>query len=183
MNPLKKLFRLKDSFLNLSLVLPFGAQSQEANVRICKLLIQFLLVPIMTSLPLTLTMANINLLSRLTLNYQDLRSATNRSTLFSRLNCVKADVVCLQETHSTSVAEFASWVETESLSGNNNLNYSFLSSPGCTHSSGVAILFKPSLKMERFSGDDDGRMLTAEFSSLTRNQIPIPSYQYIWPKP
>ena len=65
-----------------------------------------------------------NSFSILTLNIQGLRAAQNRSTLFSWLNCVKADIICLQETHSTSAAEFESWVQTESDNGNNLRRYS-----------------------------------------------------------
>lgn len=105
-------------------------------------------------------------ISLLTLNVQGLRFPRNRSTLFSWLNCVKADIVCLQETHSISSAEFSSWVAAESRAGNNLLQYSCLSSPGSHRSAGVAILFSSSLTVAHSFTDNNGRFLIAQFSSL-----------------
>ena len=51
-----------------------------------------------------LTMANNTRI--LTLNVQGLRDLNNRLVFVQWLNCVKPDIVCLQETHSTSIAEF-----------------------------------------------------------------------------
>lgn len=110
-----------------------------------------------------------NPISVLTLNVQGLRSSNHRASLFSWLSCVKADIVCLQETHSVSSDEFSSWVNAESVSGNNLFHYSSLSSPGSTRSSGVAILFSPSFKVENFSADNTGRLLVVTFSSLEVN--------------
>ena len=56
------------------------------------------------------TTINYNNLSILTLNCQGLRDMITRNALFSWLNFVKADIICLQETHSTSIDEFVSWV-------------------------------------------------------------------------
>ena len=109
-------------------------------------------------------MENNNSISVLTLNIQGLRSPSNRSTLFSWLNCVKADVICLQETHSTSVDEFINWISFESDHGNNLQHYSVVSSPGSARSSGVAILYKPSLKLEYSFCDDAGRLVVAHLS-------------------
>jgi exonuclease III len=69
-------------------------------------------------------------LSILILNIQGLRAPNHCTTLFSWLNCVQADIICLQEPHSTSVAEFESWVLFETNSGNNLQQYSIISSPG-----------------------------------------------------
>ncbi len=41
---------------------------------------------------------------------------------FSWLNCVKPDIVCLQQMHSTSKAEFDSWVAHETSSSDNIQN-------------------------------------------------------------
>ncbi len=78
-------------------------------------------------------MANVNFsnsLSLLTFNCQGLRDSSKRTMLFSWLNCVKPDIICLQETHSISQDEFLSWVAHESNSGNNLQRYSVVSSPG-----------------------------------------------------
>ncbi|CAB4039631.1 Hypothetical predicted protein, partial [Paramuricea clavata] len=99
-----------------------------------------------------------NSVSILTLN---VRAPNNRSTLFSWLNCIKADIICPQETHSTSADEFASWVRSESDNGNNLQCYSVVSSPGSAHSSGVAILYKP-LKLATSFTDDVGRFMIAQ---------------------
>ena len=55
----------------------------------------------------------------ITLNIQGLRNVRNRKTLFSWLNCAKPDIICLQETHSTSEDEFKAWVTTETTDNNN----------------------------------------------------------------
>jgi exonuclease III len=108
-------------------------------------------------------MANSNL-SILTLNVQGLRSELNRTTLFSWLNCVKADIICLQETHSISCEEFDSWIRLESEHGNNLQNYSVVSLPGSHRSSGVAILYKSSVKLVHSVIDNAGRLVIGHFS-------------------
>ena len=100
----------------------------------------------------------------LTLNVQGLRNATNRRTLFSWLNCVKPDVVALQETHSVSEEEFVCWVNTESRDGNNLQDYSVISSPGSTRSFGVAILYRLCLSIQSFHKDSHGRLLQVCFT-------------------
>ena len=62
-----------------------------------------------------------NDLTIITLNVQGLRNHTHRTTLFSWLNCVKADIICLQETHSSSCDESISGIQSESYSGNNTV--------------------------------------------------------------
>ncbi|CAB4027659.1 Hypothetical predicted protein [Paramuricea clavata] len=111
-------------------------------------------------------MENNNSISILMLNIQGLRALSNRSTLFSWLNCMKADVICLQETHSTSADEFTNWIRYESDHGNNLQRYSVVSSPGSARSSGVASLYKPSLKLEYSFCDDDGRLVVAHLSDV-----------------
>ncbi len=93
---------------------------------------------------------NLNLvsLSFLSLNCQGLRDVFERSAFFSWFACVKADVICLQEMHSTSSDEFLSWVSSQSDSGNNPLKYSVVSSPGTPRSCGVAVLFHPCLRVD-----------------------------------
>ena len=63
-----------------------------------------------------------NSLSLLTLNCQALRDPNKCTVHFSWLNCVKPDIVCLQQMHSTSKAEFDSWVAHETSSSDNIQN-------------------------------------------------------------
>ena len=102
-----------------------------------------------------------------------LRSAENCLTLFSWLNCVKADFICLQETHSTSAAEFLSWVKAESEMSNNLQNYSVLSLPGSLRSSGVAILFRPTFKLVSSHIGNNGRVIIAQFSDISGDPAPF----------
>ena len=110
---------------------------------------------------------NLNLvsLSVLSLNCQGLGDASKWSAFFSWLVCVKPDVICLQETHSTSSDEFVSWVSSQSDSGNNPLTYSVVSSPGTPRSCGVAVLFRPCLQVDQHYSDVDGHLQVIEFSS------------------
>lgn len=66
------------------------------------------------------------------------------------------DVVCLQETHCISPAECSSWF---SSSG-----FSFVLSPGSTHSCGNIVLFRPSLSLVNSWCDADGCFVQCEFS-------------------
>ncbi|CAB3997114.1 Hypothetical predicted protein [Paramuricea clavata] len=93
-----------------------------------------------------------------------LRDQAKRNALFSWLNCVKADVVCLQETHSISRDEFVTWVSLESDAANNLQHYSVLSSPGSLCSRGIAVLYKPSLSVDAEIFDDIGRLQVIKFS-------------------
>ena len=82
------------------------------------------------------------------------------------MNCVKADIVCLQETHSSSRDEFISWVQSESDSGNNRQSYAILSSPGSLRSAGVAILYRPSVSVKLVKCDDHGRFITVRAAAV-----------------
>ncbi|CAB4034893.1 Hypothetical predicted protein, partial [Paramuricea clavata] len=103
-------------------------------------------------------------LSILTLNVQGLHSEINLTTLFSWLDCVKADIIYHQETHSISSDEFDSWVRLETEYGNNLQNYSVVSLPGSHCSSAVAILYKPSVKLVHSDIYDAGHLVIAHFS-------------------
>lgn len=118
-------------------------------------------------------MANINnnTLSVLTLNCQGLRDPAKRTVLFSWLSCIKADVVCLQETHCISQDEFVSWVSSESAVDNNCEQYSVLSSPGTVRSRGVAILYRPSLSVDCEVLDDQGRLQVVTFSICSSDSV------------
>jgi exonuclease III len=106
---------------------------------------------------------NMNNLSILTLNCQGLRALDNRNVLSSWLNCVKPDIVCLQETHSTFQDAFLSWVSTETVNNNNYQQYAVVSSPGRVRSCGVAVLFKPSLQVVNQFFHDKGRLQIITF--------------------
>ncbi len=112
---------------------------------------------------------NLGSLSFLSLNCQCLRDISKRSAFFSWLACVKVDIICLQETHSTSSDEFLSWVSSQSDSGSNPLTYSVVSSPGTSHSRGVAILFRPCLRVDQHYSAADGCLQVVQFSSTDRD--------------
>ena len=99
----------------------------------------------------------------MTLNVQGLRNVRNRQTLFSWLNCAKPDIICLQETHSTSEEEFRAWVTTETNNNNNQQQYLVASSPGSARRAGVAILYKPCFKVNDTRKDTHGRLIIASF--------------------
>ena len=102
-------------------------------------------------------------LSIVQLNVNGLRSADKRGGLFCWLRSlpVSVDVVCLQETHSTSADECVSWFSTS--------GWSSLVSPGSRHSCGCVILYRPHLTLVRSWPDDGGRFLLCEF--LLRGKV------------
>ena len=57
----------------------------------------------------------------ITLNVQGLRSLPHWQTLMSWLNCFSPDIVCLQETHSTSEREFSEWFSTTNKNVDNKI--------------------------------------------------------------
>ena len=103
-------------------------------------------------------------LTSITLNCQGLRNPTQRSVLFSWLSCFSPTIACLQETHSTSQAEFEKWLDAETKQDNNKTKYKVLSSPGTTRSRGVAVLYHPSLTVLSSSADSQGRLQVIHFS-------------------
>lgn len=100
----------------------------------------------------------------ITLNCQGLRTKDHRDTLFSWLNCCDVDLVCLQETHSLSESEFSEWLSRATASGQNKHQFQCLSSPGTNRSSGVALLYKPTIEVVHSFRDEVGRMVGAEIS-------------------
>lgn len=103
-------------------------------------------------------------ISILTLNCQGLRDRSKRSVLFSWLNCVKPDIVCLQETHCVSQAEFLTWIQHESDTSNNLRRFRGLSSPGTCRSRGSAILHTDALSVVSSVSDHCGRSQIVHFS-------------------
>ena len=66
------------------------------------------------------------------------------------------DVVCLQETHCTSLAEGQTWF----LSS----GFECSVSPSIARSAGCIVLFRPPLSLEASRTDSDGRFLRLDFS-------------------
>ena len=108
----------------------------------------------------------------ITLNCQGLRTTDHRDTLFSWLNCTNVDFLCLQETHSTSRDEFASWLQTAKEDGLLTNTYSCLSSPGTNRSSGVAIIYNHRYALSSCHTDQQGRLIRAQFT-LANNLFQI----------
>ena len=77
--------------------------------------------------------------------------------------CVIDRLTCLQETHSTSEAEFQTWVTSETNNQNNTQHYLVHSSPGLARRAGVAILYKPCFEVKTTERDTHGRFLLATF--------------------
>ena len=90
----------------------------------------------------------------ITLNTQGLQTALHRETLIQWLNCFQPEIVCLQETHATSIGEFSGWFD--------DTNYQCISSAGTNRSSGVGILIHTSFSIEHHWRDTTGRYICVE---------------------
>ena len=99
----------------------------------------------------------------ITLNIQGLHNVRNRQTLFSWLNCAKPDIICLQETRSTSEDKFRTWITNETNNNNNQQQYLVASSPGSARRAGAAILYKPCFRIKDTRKDSHGRLIIASF--------------------
>ena len=86
-----------------------------------------------------------------------LRDQPKRLGLFQWLQSLpcSVDIVCLQESHCTSVSECRSWF---SSSG-----FDSAVSPGSSHSCCCIVLFRPMFSMVNSWCDADGRFLQCEF--------------------
>ena len=80
------------------------------------------------------------------------------------LNCFQPDLVCLQETHSKTIAEFSTWFSHQSSSSINKHHYHFISSPGTIRSRGVAILYLPKFRLLSHRCDSQGHLVVGKFS-------------------
>ena len=100
----------------------------------------------------------------LTLNIQGLRRPESRILLFEWLSCVRANIICLQEMHATSIQEFSFWVEDYNARAAQHKQLCCESSPGSTHSCGLAILYHPIFQVLNVRRDDSGRLVVVEFS-------------------
>ena len=95
----------------------------------------------------------------LTLNVNGLRNPLKRSSLLLWLAAVtpSLDLICLQETHSTSEAELQSWFSSS--------KYSAVGSHLTNHSAGVCILYKSSFNVNIIESDISGRYIVVDFKS------------------
>ena len=91
-----------------------------------------------------------------TLNINGLHDPNKRMSLLQWLSHLSLDVVCLQETRTTSCAECVSWFS--------SYGFLVLSSPGTVHSSGVAILFRLTLDLVNSAFHSNGRFIMGHFN-------------------
>ena len=96
----------------------------------------------------------------MTLNVNGLRDQLKRQALLTWLSSrvPSSDIVCLQETHSTSDVELQSWFGGSS--------YSFLGTHSSNHSAGVCILFKPCFSSYNCHQHQSGRLVVVDFKSV-----------------
>ena len=94
----------------------------------------------------------------LTLNVNGLRESAKLAGVLRRLRALPSvlDVVCLQETHCTSLDKGQAWF----LSS----GFECSVSPGTAKSAGHIALFRPPLHFETFWTASDGRFLRLNFS-------------------
>ena len=102
-------------------------------------------------------------LSILSLNCNGIRDSSKRAGLVQWLRslAVVVDVICLQETHCSSVVEFSSWFASS--------GWSCAVSPGSARSCGCIMLYRPCLSLVNSRCDSDGRFLQCEFSFCGRS--------------
>ena len=98
-------------------------------------------------------------LTILTLNVNSLRDSAKRAEILRWLRALPSvpDVVCLQQTHCTSLPEGQTWF----LSS----GFECSVSPGTTRSTVCIVLFRPPLSLKASWADSDGRFLLLDFSS------------------
>ena len=89
----------------------------------------------------------------ISININGLNDHRKRTALVDWLRCMKADVVCLQETHSPSHESARKWFA--------NSGYRVASSSLTSKSAGVAILVKDNYKITKIIKDEDGRYVQA----------------------
>ena len=100
----------------------------------------------------------------ITINVQGLRGSESRNLLFQWLLCFESNILCVQETHATSIQEFSSWVEDYNARAPPHKKLCCESSPGSARSSGVAILYHPTFQVLNVRRDDTGHLVVVEFS-------------------
>ena len=90
----------------------------------------------------------------ITLNINGLNDHIKRTALIDWLKCMKADIVCLQETHASSHSTILSWFR--------HSGFRVASSSFSNKRCGVAILIKDIYRFTQVRKDDDGRFLQVE---------------------
>ena len=98
----------------------------------------------------------------ISVNINGLNDHTKRTALVDWLKCMKADVVCLQETHTPSHESARKWFA--------NSGYRVASSSFTSKSAGVAILVKDTYKISRIIKDEHGRFIQV-FVDFGENQL------------
>jgi exonuclease III len=90
----------------------------------------------------------------LTLNINGLNGHIKRTALIDWLKCMKADIVCLQETHASSHSSIQGWFR--------NSGFYVASSSVSNKRCGMAILVRDIFSITQVKWDDDGRFLQVE---------------------
>ena len=98
----------------------------------------------------------------ISVNINGLNDHTKQTALVDWLKCMKADVVCLQETHTPSHESARKWFA--------NSGYHVASSSLTSKSAGVAILVKDTWKISRIIKDKQGRFIQV-FIDFGENQL------------
>ena len=99
----------------------------------------------------------------ITINVQGLRGSESRTLLFQWALYFEFDILCVQETHATSIQEFSSRVEDYNARALPHKKLCCESSPGSACSCGVAILYRPAFQVLNVRRDDSGH-LVVDFS-------------------
>ena len=95
----------------------------------------------------------IPMLNLISMNINGLNDHLKRTALVDWLKCLKADIVCLQETHASSHAVIKKWFA--------NSGYRIVSSCYTNKSCGTAILVKDCFHVTKIIKDDVGRFVQA----------------------
>ena len=90
----------------------------------------------------------------ITLNINGLNDPIKRTALIDWLKCMKADIVCLQETHAPSHSSIQSWFR--------NSGFYVASSSISKKRCGTAILVRDVFAITQVKRDDEGRFLQVE---------------------
>ena len=102
------------------------------------------------------------MMNLISVNINGLNDHTKRTALVDWLKCMKADVVCLQETHTPSHECARKWFA--------NSGYCVASSSFTSKSAGVAILVKNTWKISRIIKDKHVRFIQV-FVHFGENQL------------
>ena len=98
----------------------------------------------------------------ISVNINGLNDHVKRTALVDWLKCMKADVVCLQETHTPSHESARKWFA--------NSGYRVASSSFTSKSAGVAILVRDTWKISKIIKDDHDHFIQV-FVDFRENQL------------